>query len=151
MLDFKVSLHQVCFERIDQSIAQASRAMEEAQNAANQETKSSVGDKYETGRAMMQLEKEKYAQQLAQAQNLRQQLEQLDNPQSTSLHIQRGTLLRSNEGWYYLSVSLGKIILDGKTVFVLSAASPLGQVLLGKKIGDKILFQGRSIHILELW
>lgn len=150
MFDFKIYLHQACLHRIDQTITLASQAMEDAQNAANQETKSSVGDKYETGRAMMQLEKEKYAQQLAQAQDLRQQLELL-NPQLNSTQIQRGTLLRSNEGLYYLSVSLGKITHEGKTVFVLSAASPLGQVLLGKRTGDKISFQGRSIHILELW
>lgn len=150
MLDFKISLHQACLQRIDQTITLASQAMEDAQNAANQETKSSVGDKYETGRAMMQLEKEKYAQQLAQAQDLRQQLELL-NPQHNSTQIQRGTLLRSNEGLYYLSISLGKITHESKTVFVLSAASPLGQVLLGKKAGDKISFQSRSIHILELW
>ena len=150
MFEFKISLHQACLQSIDQTITLATQAMEDAQNAANQETKSSVGDKYETGRAMMQLEKEKYAQQLAQAQDLRQQLELL-NPQNTSSHIQRGTLLRSNESLYYLGVSLGKITHEGKTVFVLSAASPLGQVLLGKKAGDKISFQGRSISILGLW
>lgn len=150
MLDFKISLHQACLQRVQQAIALALKAMEDAQNAANQETKSSVGDKYETGRAMMQLEKEKYAQQLVQAQDLHQQLERL-NPQQQSTQIQLGSLIRSNEGLYYLSVSLGKLIHEGKTVFVLSAASPLGQVLLGKKAGEKIVFQGRNISILELW
>lgn len=150
MLSFKISLHQVCLQRVDQTIALATQAMEDAQNAANQETKSSVGDKYETGRAMMQLEKEKYAQQLAQAQVLRQQLEQL-NPQQQHNHIQLGSLLRTDEGLYYLSVSLGKLMHEAKTVFVLSAASPLGQVLVGKKAGDKIAFQGRNISILEVW
>lgn len=150
MLDFKISLHQACLQRVQQAIALALKAMEDAQNAANQETKSSVGDKYETGRAMMQLEKEKYAQQLVQAQDLYQQLERL-NPQQQSTQIQLGSLIRSNEGLYYLSVSLGKLIHEGKTVFVLSAISPLGQVLLGKKAGEKIVFQGRNISILELW
>lgn len=150
MLDFKTSLHQACLQRIERTIEQAIKAMEDAQNAANQETKSSVGDKYETGRAMMQLEKEKYAQQLVQAQDLHQQLERL-NPQQPSTQIQLGSLILSNEGLYYLSVSLGKMTHEGKTVFVLSAASPLGQVLVGKKEGEKIVFQGRNISILELW
>ena len=150
MSTFKTTLHQACLARIDQSIAAATQAMEDAQNSANQETKSSVGDKYETGRAMMQLEKDKFAQQLAQSQELRLQLEQL-NPLSTYPAIQLGSLLRSNEGYYYLAVSLGKIIHEGKAVYVLSTAAPLGQVLLGKKLGDKIPFQGRNIEILELW
>ncbi|WP_373551818.1 3-oxoacyl-ACP synthase [Haliscomenobacter sp.] len=151
MSTFKITLHQACLARIDQSIAAATQAMEDAQNSANQETKSSVGDKYETGRAMMQLEKDKFAQQLAQSQELRLQLEQLNPSNGYSSSIQLGSLLRSNEGYYYLAVSLGKIMHEGKAVYVLSAAAPLGQVLLGKKVGDKIQFQGRRIEILELW
>jgi hypothetical protein len=150
MTDFKLALHQACLTRIQQNIQALSQAMEDIQNAANQETKSSVGDKYETGRAMLQLEKEKYAQQLAQALELRQQLEQID-PEKNYTDIQPGSLIRSNEGYFYLAVSLGKMTLEGKTVFVLSAAAPLGQVLLHQKSGARLHFQGREIEILELW
>ena len=145
----KIALHQACLERIDQRIALANQAMEDIQNSANQETKSSAGDKYETGRAMMQQEKDKQAIQLAQAQELRQQLEQLA-PNLVYKAIQPGSLVLTNEGYYYLAVSLGKIILDQKNVYVLSAASPLGQALLRRRVGDKIQFQQRNILIMEL-
>ena len=149
MSSFKTALHQACLNRIEQRILLAQKAMDDIQESANQETKSSAGDKYETSRAMMQQEKDKYADQLDQAQELRRQLELLD-PAITQAQIQTGSLVQTNEGQYYLSVSLGKMVLDNQTVFVLSAAAPLGQTLLHKRIGDKIVFQNRSIEILEI-
>ncbi|WP_353483647.1 3-oxoacyl-ACP synthase [Haliscomenobacter sp.] len=149
MIAFKTALHQACLNRIDQRIVLAQKAMEDIQESANQETKSSAGDKYETSRAMMQQEKDKHADQLDQAKELRRQLELLD-PTITPSQIQPGSLVQTNEGQYYLSVSLGKMLLDNQTVFVLSAAAPLGQALLHKRIGDKIVFQNRSIEILEI-
>jgi transcription elongation GreA/GreB family factor len=123
--------------------------MEDVQNSANQETKSSAGDKYETGRAMMQQEKDKYALQLEQALELQQQLEHLD-PAITHQEIQVGSLIRTNEGYYYLAVSLGKVKVEQNTVYVLSAAAPLGLALLHKRMGDKLVFQQRTIQVIEL-
>lgn len=150
MSSFKIALHQACLNRIDQRIVLAQKAMDDIQESANQETKSSAGDKYETSRAMMQQEKDKHADQLDQAQELRRQLELLD-PSITQAQIQTGSLVQTNEGQYYLSVSLGKMVLDNQTVFVLSAAAPLGQALRHKRIGDKIVFQNRSIEIMSIW
>lgn len=150
MSSFKIALHQACLNRIDQRILLAQKAMDDIQESANQETKSSAGDKYETSRAMMQQEKDKHADQLDQAQELRRQLELLA-PAITQAQIQTGSLVQTNEGQYYLSVSLGKMVMDNQTVFVLSAAAPLGQALLHKRIGDKIVFQNRSIKILNIW
>ena len=44
--------------------------MANAQESANAEEKSSAGDKYETGRAMMQIERDKAAQQLNESMKL---------------------------------------------------------------------------------
>ena len=51
--------------------------MVNAQEAANEEGKSSVGDKYETGRAMMQIERDKAAQQLDEALKLKNIIDQI--------------------------------------------------------------------------
>lgn len=142
-------MHQACLERLDQNIVAATHAMNEVQNDANQETKSSAGDKYETSREMLQQEKDKLALQLAQALDLRQQLERID-PAVSYPEIQLGSLVQTSEGDYYLAVSLGKMKVEGKTVYVLSVAAPLGQVLLQQKVGNSIVFQGRKIEILAL-
>ena len=48
--------------------------MRNAQEAANEESKSSAGDKYETGRAMMQIERDNAAAQLDEALKLKKTL-----------------------------------------------------------------------------
>jgi sortase (surface protein transpeptidase) len=55
----KTRLHSLCVSYVGQRIETAQRAIAIAQASANEETKSSAGDKYETGRAMAQLEIEK--------------------------------------------------------------------------------------------
>jgi len=60
------TLYQACFEFIDNRIKTIRQAIQETQASADQETKSSAGDKYETGLSMMQLDMEKQAEQLAE-------------------------------------------------------------------------------------
>ena len=57
----KDRLLQKCTEFVSQKIKTIEHSILELRLAANSETKSSVGDKYETGRAMIQLEIEKNA------------------------------------------------------------------------------------------
>ena len=62
---FKNTLKKRCIEIIEKRISSSYNSMENAQAAANEEEKSSSGDKYETGRAMSYLEKDMYARQLS--------------------------------------------------------------------------------------
>lgn len=149
-LEIKIQLHTVCLAMLQQSIDTLERAMADAQAAANEETKSSVGDKYETGRAMMQAEKDKYARQLATTLASLRLLETI-NPQEGHQRVEAGSLVRTNEGLYYFSAPLGKVALDGEMFFALSLASPLGQALLGKQAGEEVLFQARKVVVVELW
>src|SRR5579864_2189317 len=62
---FKNKLKKFGLDLLSRRIATAREAMDQAQEAANSEEKSSAGDKYETGRAMGQLQKEMHSRQLA--------------------------------------------------------------------------------------
>ena len=64
MTTIKQTLYNFCVTYINQRMATAQQAIHTAQASANEETKSSAGDKYETGRAMMQLEIEKIVRSL---------------------------------------------------------------------------------------
>ena len=55
----KKEIQSLCVHRLQQQLCRLEEMMNHAQEEANKETKSSAGDKYETGRSMMQLEKEK--------------------------------------------------------------------------------------------
>ena len=56
----KDELYKKCVQIIENQILLAQQGIENAQQAANEETKSSAGDKYETTRAMMQIEIENF-------------------------------------------------------------------------------------------
>jgi predicted O-methyltransferase YrrM len=60
----KKELFEHCKNLLLQRIANGEKAMLDAQEAANSEEKSSMGDKYETGRAMSQLAREMSAKQV---------------------------------------------------------------------------------------
>lgn len=145
----KKELHQACLLELQTRIDRIRLAVEEIQAAANEETKSSAGDKYETGRAMMQQEKDKMANQLAVNISWKNQLTLL-NPAETKERIEIGSLVITQEGHYYLSIPLGKLKLEGQVYFAISLASPIGKALLNKKAGDEIVFQGRKISILQV-
>jgi len=69
------------------------------------------------------------------------------NPKNKSSNVTLGSLISTNIGLFYLSVSLGKIKVAEKEVFVLSAVAPLGKVLMDKQIGDEFEFNSRPIKI----
>ena len=77
LIFLKQRLVAECKRYVASRIETANQAMINAQKAANEEDKSSVGDKYETGRAMMQIERDKAAQQLDEALKLKNIIDQL--------------------------------------------------------------------------
>ena len=58
-MELRKILYELCCTYADSRIRVAQEAIQQAQQAANMEEKSTAGDKYETGRAMAHLEKEK--------------------------------------------------------------------------------------------
>lgn len=145
----KVKLYQKCVDFVDQRINNSLTAISNAQESANTEVKSSAGDKHETGRAMAQLETEKNAIQLAEANKLKQVIG-LINPEKISEKVELGALVVTNSGIYYISVSIGKMTVDSVLYFGVSAVSPIGQALLNHKKGDEVTFNGRKFLIKEI-
>ncbi len=135
----KAKLYDRCLAYVQERIDNAAEAMQAAQESANSETKSSAGDKYETGRAMAQLERDRHAQLLAEAQRMKADLEKLDPATESAVAIP-GSLVKTSRGRFYISISAGKILLDGTDYFAVSPASPIGALLLGKRVGDSATF-----------
>lgn len=116
-----------------------------------QEGKSSAGDKHETSAAMVHLELEQMAKQRSQFQKQHEELLRFQPEDNASTGIVRmGSLVQTHLGWYYLLTSMGKVLMDGQAVFVLSGLSPLGRELLGKKIGEEIPRLGKGCVILSV-
>lgn len=145
----KEEVHLQCLHLVQQKLAAAESAIREAQLAANDETKSSAGDKYETGRAMMHLEQEKQASQRSTAQRQLQALHQINSKQTTH-RVGPGSLVKTNEGYFYLAAGLGKITVGDATCFVISTVAPLGQAMQDKQSGEEIQLNGRIIRINDV-
>lgn len=95
---------------------------------------------------MNQLEQERIGKQLEQSEAMLNSLKALREIQSKNL-VAAGQLLRVNGAYYFLSVAFGKLIIENEIVFVLSPASPIGEQLIGKSVGDKIQFNGNELEI----
>ena len=145
----KKEIYNKCVKIAQQKVADLSAIIKEAQNAANNETKSSAGDKHETGRAMAQLETEKLTKQLAEALKLEQILSQI-NPDTEHQKIGLGSLVTTNNGQFFIAASIGKVVLGSITYFAISSVSPIGKLLIGLKREDTFSFNGKSYIILNI-
>ena len=125
------------------------RVINEVQQSANQESKSSMGDKYETGRAMAQNEVFMLQTQLASLRQDFETIHTIDFSISIDKVIQ-GSLVETSTGWFLLSIGLGKITVEGKNLFCISINSPLGQVLKGKSASEAYVMNGRSSTIKKI-
>jgi hypothetical protein len=138
-----------CREYAESRIATAQQAKDAAQAAANEESKSSVGDKYETGRSMMQIEGEKAAHQLAEALKLKNMLNRL-LPDAKSEKVIVGSLVITDVRKIFISIGIGKLDVDGDEVLVVAPTSPLGKVLMGRSANDRVFFNSATMIILEI-
>lgn len=146
----KQSLIEQCEEFVQQKIDVSEKLMNEAQESANNETKSSAGDKFETGRAMMHAERDKSAQQLSEAMRVKMKLDLLKRT-STSDKIAFGSVVMTSFGNYFISISAGRVVVDNEKYFAISPQAPLAQMLLQKKAGESIEFNGQEIKIEEIF
>ena len=134
MID-KQQLFEHCKTILLMRIADGEKAMQDAQEAANSEGKSSMGDKYETGRAMSQLARDMSAKQVFENKQELINLLKLENTKTDKTIIQ-GSVVLANGKMFYIAVGLGVINFKGIQITVLSPKAPLAQHMLGKKAGD---------------
>ena len=147
--NFKVQLINRLTQAIEEKIHYLHEAINAAKESRDNETKSSAGDKYETGRAMVQMEIEKNLAQLSKTETFLTTLSKIDCS-IISTKVEFGSLVITSQGTYFFALPIGKIEVEGSSVFCLSLASPIGQALAGRSVGQSIVFQGRTMKILEI-
>lgn len=135
---------------IGQRITAAKTLINNAQEAANNEEKSSAGDKYETARAMNQLEKEMHTKQLAQQNNELALLNAVKTDVIYSL-VTPGACIESDGMIFFIAAGLGKQTVEGKGIIFLSPQAPLAKQLQHKKAGDLFVFNGKEITITAIY
>ena len=113
------------------------------------ETKSSAGDKHETGRAMIQLEREKLGNQIREIELNYQRLNTVKDVKTSTI-ISLGSLIFTDKGNYYVAIAADSCEVNSKVFYCISSQSPIGKLLIGKKINESIMFNNIKSTILEI-
>jgi hypothetical protein len=122
--------YQLVQDRIDAFRDMISALTDDSKNDA----KGSAGDKHETALSMMHIEQEKLNTKLKEVLNQKAVLDKID-PLFIAETIILGSLVKANGIYLYLSLALPKINIEGINVIALSPQSPLGNKLMGNKVG----------------
>ncbi len=145
----KEKLYQACQTYITHRIDNIQQRLDSIKESLKEETKSSVGDKHETGRAMMQLEVEKTQVQLSNALQTKSALYGIDL-EASSPTVQKGSLILTNLANYYIAIGVGKVVVDDTVYYCVSQNSPIAKILIGKKAGEEINFNGKKIVLKQV-
>lgn len=149
MNSLKQKLQQACLSYVEDRLASLEAAIKNIQQSANEETKSTAGDKYETGRAMAQLEIDKHQSQRVELVKMKHELLRIPVADSAVL-IKPGSLVFTSHGNYFIAIPAGKQQVDNDTFFVVSVGSPIAQKLLGLAVGEVAILNQQEIKIQEI-
>ena len=120
---------------IQDKVAMLQKVLNDLKESGANETKSTAGDKHETALAMLQIEQANTRAQLKEILNQQAALEKI-NPELSVNTVLNGSLIKTSRGYLFMSIALGKAVVDDITVIALSPKSPLGQKLMGLKVGE---------------
>ena len=148
----KTELYDLMVKLIQERGAEMQVAWNELMESNKQEGKSSAGDKHETAAAQVHLELEKMGKQMQEHNRRSEEVERF-NPSKISItqEVRAGSLVETNAGWFYIITSLGKLTTQSGDCYIISAASPIGQALLGKQAGEDFHWNGRKGEVVQIW
>ncbi|UJH90055.1 transcription elongation factor [Antarcticibacterium sp. 1MA-6-2] len=149
MTELRKQLAEACKDYAEARIARFNATMGELEEALKPESRSCMGDKYETSRAMLHLEFEKISGQVELFNNLRKTANLIEHQASTQ-NIGFGSAVVTTGANYFISIPAGEIIAEGKKFYAVGINSPVAQLLLGKQAGDNFLLNGKTFEILEV-
>lgn len=148
-MNIKQQLFKACQDFLNNSLKTIQKTISDIQNSLETETKSSAGDKHETGRAMLQLEREKAGHQLAEIQKLSEILHKI-KPESHHQSVALGSVVYTTQSNYFIAISAGEIIINTDTFYAISPATPMAKLLFSKVVGDTIEFRDTKFTIKEI-
>lgn len=148
-MNLKQKLFNLTQETLSERLKVVQTTISDIQTALLSETKSTAGDKHEIGRAMLQLEREKAGQQLAEIQKQFEVLNKI-NPNKEHHVVALGSIVFTEKANYFISTSVGELLYEDIRFYAISMASPLARLLVGKTIDQTYLFRNEKITITKI-
>ncbi|MCW3121581.1 MAG: 3-oxoacyl-ACP synthase, partial [Flavipsychrobacter sp.] len=101
------------------------------------------------GREVMQQEIDLNMTRLNEVNKMKLAFERITHDHKSD-SAQPGSLVHTGNGNYYIAISAGQLKIEGTTYYAISAASPVGLALAGRKAGDDTTLNGKNISIKEV-
>lgn len=149
LLMVKSVLYDQCLSFVNKRQEAIQRSISEIEASFNSEIKNSAGDKHETGRAMLQIEREKLGNQLLEVETIGRTLQKIDITNHSNV-IKLGSIVLTSKANYFIAISAGELQYENQLFYAISLQTPIGKALLGKQTGAIISFRGNSFKVLEV-
>jgi transcription elongation GreA/GreB family factor len=148
-ISIRKQLTDSCYQLLEERKSTVIAALETIKEGLQQETKSSMGDKFETTRAHLQMEENKLHQQINELNLLHQRLDVVSRaPFAASISL--GSVVFTSSGNYFLAIPMGKIKIEEQAFIAISPVSPIGQLLMNKQKGEHFQFNQKNIQITDV-
>ncbi|MFM2049380.1 MAG: hypothetical protein RI955_1928 [Bacteroidota bacterium] len=157
---FKQKIYHHFLQLATEKVQLLENRLNDLKESGANETKSTAGDKHETALAMVQIEQANIREQLKEALHQLNSLNKINPAISPSLlervgvrssnKIINGSLVKTNKGYFFISIALGKAIVDEIQVIALSSNSPLGMKLMGLKVGEEAEINSNKYLVEEI-
>lgn len=148
-MNFKHKVYDHYLKVANDKVEMLQKVLADLKESGSNETKSTAGDKHETALAMLQIEQANVRGQLQDAVAKKSVIEKIDTD-INALMIVNGSLVKTSNGYLFVSVALGKASIEGTEVIALSPASPLGQKLMGLKVGASAEINGKKYLVEKI-
>ncbi len=146
----KQALLHICTDFVQKRISHIHEVLNQASEDAQTDQKSSMGDKYETSRAMLHLTQENASVQLREATKLQHRLARINPDLDALSNANVGALVMTERHRFFIAISIGEVIVSDQTFLIVSPDSPMGKSLITKRVGDHFQFLGKQEIILQI-
>lgn len=146
----KQELHTHCITVITEKLLTVNNDLKQLKKSSESDSKSAMGDKYETSTELINQERNKLESVKTELLSQIDLLKKVKKNKS-SHEIGFGSLVKTENGYFYFSIPLGMFNFKNERVACISLKSPIALNMIGKQAGDVYQFNAKSIKIIEVY
>jgi hypothetical protein len=147
--EIKTVLFEQCSKVVENRFQKIKQVILDIEESLLEESKSSSGDKHETGRAMLQIDRENAGRQLLEIENLQSVVRKIDI-KTISPYARLGSLVYTNKGNFFIGISIGAVTVGKTNYLCVALHSPIGNLLSGKKKGESFSFNNLQYNVSQI-
>ncbi len=147
-IKLKLMIIDSCKKQQLDTISNLTREMDEHQQMANDY--GPPKDRYDAFRSQMLRRRDIFAEQLQKANQELISLTMI-KPDELKTKVEFGAVVITNQQKLFISISIGKVVVNNDTYYAVSPNVPLYQAIKGLKKGDTAKFNNNVITITDVF